>query len=163
MNIEQLLPGSGDRLRSIRLRALAESPGAFGTTFAEAAAESAEGWERQVREIATFVAVVEGCDMGLVRGAPRERDGDSGDFSGDLRSMWVAPEARRRGVATGLIDAVVQWARGEGLRRLALEVVESNGPAISLYTRKGFVPTGNRSCFPPPREEVREVELELWV
>jgi len=159
MKVERLEPGSGERLRAIRLRALADSPEAFGTTLGEAASESVAEWERQVREIATFVAAVDGCDVGLVRGERHDRAIDCGY----LISMWVAPMARRQGVAAGLIDAVVRWARDEGLSRLVLDVAEKNLPALALYTRKGFVPNGNRGSLPPPREESREIQLELWL
>jgi len=63
--IERLGRGDGARWRSIRLRALEEAPHAFGTTFAEASTWPPERWEAQVLEFATFIAVVEGRDVGV--------------------------------------------------------------------------------------------------
>ena len=61
----------------------------------------------------------------------------------DLISMWVAPEARRHGAARGLIEAVVDWARGAGHDELQLWVTEVNDGARALYEASGFVATGD--------------------
>jgi GNAT superfamily N-acetyltransferase len=149
--------GDGERLRAIRLRALRDAPDAFGTTWEDAAARPPECWDRQLEQLATFVATANGCDLGLVRGVLHD------DFSDAayLISMWVALEARRRGIGSALVDAVVQWARERALNRLFLDVAESNAPAIALYIRKGFVPSGAVGTLPPPREHVREIQLVL--
>ena len=144
-------------MRSIRLRALADAPEAFATTFDEAAETPVESWERQLQQLATFVATADGSDLGMARGAHHDQLPDSGY----LISMWVAPEARRRGVAADLIDAVVGWARTEGFHRLILDVAEGNAPAVALYLRKGFVPNGTFGKMPPPREHIREIQLEM--
>ena len=157
--IERLSAGDGERLRSIRLRALRDAPDAFGTTLAEAEAEPRERWDAQLKQGATFVAVAGGCDMGLARGSHHDHLSDTGY----LLSMWVAPEARRQGIAQGLIDAVVDWARTERLRCLLLDVAEQNAAARAVYIRKGFLPNGTFSTLPPPREHIREIQLELRI
>ena len=157
MNIERLVAGDGERLRAIRLRALRNDPDAFGTTVEEAAALPPESWDRQLEQRATFVATAGGDDLGLVRGAPHEYLRDAGY----LVSMWVASEARRQGIGSALVDAVVQWARTRGWSRLLLDVAEGNAPAIALYTRKGFVPSGEVGTLPPPRDHVREIQMVL--
>ena len=154
-NIERLSAGDGERLRAIRLRALRDAPEAFGTTLEEAAARPPESWERQVTQLATFVATASGCDVGLVRSMAHDHFTDAGY----LISMWVAPEARRHGIGSALVDAVVHWARTQGLNRLLLDVGERNTPAIALYTRRGFVPNGEVGTLPPPREHIREIQL----
>jgi ribosomal protein S18 acetylase RimI-like enzyme len=140
------------RLRAIRLRALLDSPDAFGSTFEEAEARSTEGWTRQLSELPTFVAVCQGADVGMVRCA---RDAAS-ERTAWLISMWVAPEARRRRIGAALIDAAIGWARAHGMDRLQLDVADDNAPAIALYARKGFEPTGERGTLPPPRDQVVE-------
>ncbi len=157
MNIERLTANEGERLRAIRLRALRDTPDAFGTTLEEAAARPPESWVNQLKELATFVATASGCDVGLVRGMLHDQFRDAGY----LISMWVAPEARRQGIGSALVDAVVDWARTQGLACLLLDVAAMNVPAIALYTRKGFVPNGEVGTLPPPREHVRELQLVL--
>jgi GNAT superfamily N-acetyltransferase len=155
--IERLSAGDGGRLRAIRLRALRDAPDAFGTTLDEATSQPPESWELQLNQLVTFVAAASGCDAGIVRGALHDRFNDTGY----LLSMWVAPETRRQGIGSALIDAVVDWARTEGLNYLLLDVAEMNAPAIGLYTRKGFVPNGAFSTLPPPREHVREIQMAM--
>jgi GNAT superfamily N-acetyltransferase len=131
--IDRLQPGEGDRWRRIRLRALEEAPYAFSTTRAEVSQWSAERWEAQVVELATFVAVVEGEDVGVARGALHSRS--------DVRqlfSMWVAASARRQGIGAQLIESVAAWAEAAGATSLVLAVYPDNSTALALYERHGF-------------------------
>lgn len=48
------------------------------------------------------------------------------------------PHARRRGVATAVIGALVAWARGHGATGAYLQVEEHNHGARALYDRLGF-------------------------
>jgi len=118
----------------IRLQALQEAPYAFGTTVAEASSWPAARWEQQVDEVATFVAVVGGEDVGVVRGIPHPDLPRVREVIG----MWVAPGARRRHVGSTLIRAVTDWARSEDADTLVLDVVEENTGAITFYERLGF-------------------------
>lgn len=151
MRIVRLTPDEGPRLRAIRLAALRDAPDAFGSTYAETAARPPADWAAQLRDLATFVAVLDGADAGMVRGGPGERAGDAW-----LLSMWVAPSARGRGVGEALVAAVVDWARREGFARVVLDVADENAPAVGLYARLGFEPTGEVGHLPPPRERRRE-------
>ena len=89
MEMKRLSIDEGLRLRTIRLRALADAPDAFASTHAEVAARPPEIWPKQLQEIATFVAVHDGKDVGLVRCASDAHHQDTAW----LISMWVAPEA----------------------------------------------------------------------
>jgi GNAT superfamily N-acetyltransferase len=157
MLIERLYVGAEARLREIRLRALKDAPDAFASTFDDAASRPPENWERQLEQLATFVATSGGCDLGLVRGAYHDHIKERGY----LISMWVAPEARRRGVGSDLVDAVIEWAKGQELNRLLLDVAETNAAAIAFYTRKGFVPNGVLGQLPPPRDHIREIQMAM--
>jgi ribosomal protein S18 acetylase RimI-like enzyme len=155
--IEQLSTGDEGRLRSIRLRALSDTPDAFGTTFDEASARPCEDWQRQLDELVTFVAADGECDLGIARGARHDNWNDTAY----LLSMWVAPEVRRRGIAAALVDSVIDWATANGFSRLLLDVAEGNLAAIALYTKKGFVANGTLGTLPPPRQHIRELQFEM--
>lgn len=157
MQIDRLGAHEGERLRAVRLAALGDAPDAFGGTLAEAAARPPEQWRQQIVELTTFVAVLDGRDVGMVRAAPHPSEPDTGE----LLSLWVAPVARGRGVGEALIDAVVAWARAGRLGRVVLEVGDHNAAAIALYARKGFTPTGLTGSLPPPRTHVREHQRAL--
>ena len=152
--IQRLTADDWARLRDLRLRSLRDAPDAFGSTYEDNAARAAETWRAQLESLATFVAVVDGADVGMVRGGPF--DGDA--FTAILLSMWVDPATRGAGVADALIDAVVGWARAAGYARMVLDVGDDNATAIALYARKGFAPTGRTGALPPPREHIREHE-----
>lgn len=78
----------------------------------------------------------------LVAGALDERE---------LLSLGVVPAYRRRGVAGGLIDAVFERVRAEGVNRLYLEVAEDNDDARRLYKARGFEAVGRRPGYYPRR------------
>ena len=67
----------------------------------------------------------------------------------NLFQMWVAPEARGRGVAAALVDGAVAWARSIQARLVQLGVVCSNEAAIQLYLRKGFRNAGTPAPIRP--------------
>ena len=73
-----------------------------------------------------------------------------------LFGMWVAPEVRGQRVGRALVAAVIAWARGEGYRRVVLDVADANRAAIRLYESCGFVATGETGTLPPPREHITE-------
>lgn len=157
IKIVRLTVGDEWRLREIRLRALADSPDAFATTFVEASTQPFKEWQHQLERLATFIAVAGGRDIGIARGGRHDAQADAAV----LMSMWVAPETRRQGIAVALVDSVITWARTEGFGRLVLEVTETNAPAIELYANTGFVTTGTLGALPPPREHIRECHMEL--
>jgi GNAT superfamily N-acetyltransferase len=134
----------GELLAALRLRALADAPDAFSTTYAEASRESADHWAERARRRATgnrevaFFAYLGDDAVGMVAGYV----GDDARPV-DLISMWVAPEARRHGAARSLIEALVDWARDAGYDELQLWVTEVNDGARALYEASGFVATGD--------------------
>jgi ribosomal protein S18 acetylase RimI-like enzyme len=156
MHLERLTSGDWQRLRKLRLRALVDAPGAFSGTYAEAEARPQESWVQQL-EMPTFVAVRDGDDVGMVRCARDARD----EGTAWLMSMWVAPEARRSGIGSALVDAIIEYARSRRLTRLVLDVADDNAAAIALYARKGFEPTVLTGTMPPPRQHIREHRRSL--
>src|SRR5262249_40909227 len=102
--------------------------------IAEASNWPAIVWGQQVEDFATFVAVLGSEDVGVVRGARHGRP----DVR-ELISMWVDPAARRKGVGSKLIDAVVEWAKRDGAVALILDVAERNNAATAFYALNGFV------------------------
>jgi GNAT superfamily N-acetyltransferase len=66
--------------------------------------------------------------------------GDVGRKTAHITDLYVAPEARGRGVGTALLAAIVEPAREAGLDHVSLEVLTRNNEARRLYDRLGFVP-----------------------
>jgi GNAT superfamily N-acetyltransferase len=61
-----------------------------------------------------------------------------GDGVAELKRMWVALSARRRGVAKALLAAVEESARAAGRTRIVLETGIEQPEAMTLYAASGY-------------------------
>jgi ribosomal protein S18 acetylase RimI-like enzyme len=52
--------------------------------------------------------------------------------------MYVAPEARRRGLARAMLDYAEAEARARGFDLMTLSTSELQVPALALYRRSGY-------------------------
>jgi ribosomal-protein-alanine N-acetyltransferase len=76
-----------------------------------------------------------------------------------INNLAVVPAFRRAGVATALLERVLQEGAALGARRTTLEVRESNEAARLLYERFGFTVSGiRRGYYTKPVEDA----LVLW-
>ena len=57
---------------------------------------------------------------------------------GEIKRMWVAPDARGLGIAQRLLDALERHAVGMGLTTLQLDTNRSLKEARALYVRNGY-------------------------
>ncbi|GAA2135783.1 N-acetyltransferase [Glycomyces algeriensis] len=123
--------------RRLRLAALEEAPYAFMSRLADwqGPSDTEERWRARLAGTNTHDLVAEDGDspVGMASGIETEDPGTV-----DLISMWVAPEARGRGVGDALITAVEQWARRSGAGTLRLSVAAENAAAAAMYRRNGF-------------------------
>jgi GNAT superfamily N-acetyltransferase len=55
-----------------------------------------------------------------------------------LNDLFVAPQARRAGVARSLLEAACELARSTGAARLRLSTAKDNGAAKALYLASGY-------------------------
>jgi ribosomal protein S18 acetylase RimI-like enzyme len=165
IRIRRVVAGESDTLRAVRLRALADAPLAFGSTYEREAAYPPERWAAWASESAdgrgqaTFLAVDAGSDA-VVGLAFTVIDADDGGLA-HLFAMWVAPEARRSGAGGALVDAVVGWATDADAERLRTSVTVGNDGAARLYERGGFRDTGVREPLGHSDAEVIVLERRL--
>ena len=75
-----------------------------------------------------------------------------------IMNVAVDPDQRRTGVATALLDALLQRV-GDSQARYTLEVRESNAAAIALYERFGFRSAGMRRRY---YQDNGEDALIMW-
>jgi ribosomal protein S18 acetylase RimI-like enzyme len=137
-------PGEWRRVRELRLRALADSPDAFGSTLEHERGHAKREWLRWISgwesAVNRMVVAVDGDEwIGMAVGS---RSGD--DERAHLYAMWVDPHARRTGVGRRLVDAVLAWAGAEGAMEIELGVTAINRDAVVFYERLGFADTGER-------------------
>src|SRR5205807_2406450 len=93
--------------------------------------ELAEGQVSEGRGV-FLVARMNGDPIGC--GALRQLD----PVTGELKRMYVAPDARGNGVGRRVLAELEQHARSLGLRRLVLETGDRQHEAIALYNGAGF-------------------------
>ena len=55
-----------------------------------------------------------------------------------LYDLFVAPSARRQGIARALMNAASEWAKAQGAARLDLETARDNYPGQVLYRDLGY-------------------------
>lgn len=129
-------PEEWPRVRALRLRGLQTDPSAFGAAYAEEASLPDPEWRARFERVAWHVAEEGDAWLGLLGGRALD------DGSRELVSLFVAPEARGRGVARALLDAGVAWARAEGASVVHLWSNVENAAAMRVYARAGFAPVG---------------------
>lgn len=142
--IRRLGPEEWRDYRTVRLAALADSPDAFGRTLDFESARPDGEWESRVTQAAGStldlpLVLDDGERMaGLAWGKifPDEPD------TAHLFQMWIAPEWRGRGFGAEMVTRIVEWAAATGALRLVLGVTAGNSSAHRLYSRAGFMPTG---------------------
>jgi len=67
---------------------------------------------------------------------------------GEVKRLWVAPEARGHGLARRMMAAVEDAARNMGITLLKLDTNEHLPEAIALYHALGWTETAPYTAFP---------------
>lgn len=81
---------------------------------------------------------------------------------GYILNVAVRPDCRRQGVAGQLLQVFLDFAKGNQLAFLTLEVRASNYPAIALYGSRGFRGVGRRkNYYEHPKEDAVIMTLDL--
>jgi ribosomal protein S18 acetylase RimI-like enzyme len=147
--ILRITPSDVHMFRAVRLRALQDTPGAFGATYAAESQLSDSDWLKRVERWngergVGFLAMDDGVPCGIAGGFIDEHN----NSRAQLISMWTAPEYRRRGVGGQLVKAVRDWARQCNRTVFQLMVTSNNQPALDFYKRLGFSRTGRTEPYP---------------
>jgi len=158
--IRRVTPDDLEAYREVRLRALQDSPSAFGSTYAAELARLPREWAERLQQASagasrtTFLAF-DGPDCVGLAGCVEDDLG--ADYQ--LVSMWVAPTHRGTGVAVDLVETALAWAKDQGARDVGLWVTRGNDRALRFYERAGFTVTGDVQPLPsdPSKEELRMI------
>jgi ribosomal protein S18 acetylase RimI-like enzyme len=93
-------------------------------------------------EVVLLVAISGDALVGYAYGRLEERDWNQLlDACGALHDVWVEDGARRRGVATRLVEAAIAALTAKGAPRVVLHTASGNASAQALFARLGFRPT----------------------
>ncbi len=142
-SIRRLEPSDVALYRELRLEALRLHPYAYGSTFGLESAEPLDFFERRLGTSEILLGSIGGEPMGTARFSiptfVTER------HKGMLTGMYVREAARRSGLASALVEAIVERARGRVIL-IELSVVTTNQRALRLYRRHGFEIYGVDPC-----------------
>jgi ribosomal protein S18 acetylase RimI-like enzyme len=157
--VRRVRPSDWRLLKLCRLRALLLDPASFGTSLAKSAGQPERHWRDLAaghaggRDRSILLALDDRAAVGMIR---IERENPPDLFG--IYSLWVDPAHRRRGVAARLLGEAERWAHSVGARRTELFVAVAAGPALALYRRSGYSPSGR---VDDPRDDgVVEIGLE---
>jgi ribosomal protein S18 acetylase RimI-like enzyme len=147
--LHQITPPLASAYKAVRLRALQDTPSAFGSTYARESQFSDADWQQRAANFCTprsigYLAHHQDEYCGIVASFLNEQNPQHAN----LISMWVAAGHRRTGTGRLLVDAIESWARQSGAHSLQLMVTSSNLAAISFYQRLGFTSTGRTEPYP---------------
>jgi len=136
-------------LRDLRMGALRDSPDAFEQRLDDISRLSGTDWSRLASEYTQeysclLVAEVGERPVGMIYVKADHFWHDAGYIG----SMWVAPNARRMGIGSKLLDEGLSLIRRWGLEHARLSVTQQQTQAIALYKREGFIETGIRRPLP---------------
>ena len=138
--VRRIMKGEHAPYRQLRLSALREAPYTFSSRYETAVQRSEASWAEQAdstaegSDRATFVAFSEDEPVGI---AALYRDSERGD-TGQVLQVWVAPEQRGTGVASGLLGSLLAWAGENGFQRVEATVRRGNARAARYYHGLGF-------------------------
>jgi len=150
VEVRRLSAEDAPLLREVRLLALRDAPYAFSSWYEREIAFDDGVWAGRAAESDTgvvFVALERGRPVGMAGGHYRDGQPDVPEVWG----VWVAPQARRRGLAGELVERVADGARENGARRLSTAVADAGAarPAAELYRALGFAGSGEREPLRP--------------
>ena len=142
MIIRRLAEDDAGVFRELRLRALRESPEAFGSSYEETVAQPLASMAQRLRPdpaapddfvLGAFAPALIGM-VGFRRELRRKTC-----HKGTIWGMYVAREMQGRGIGRALLERLLAEGREQlGLEQITLYVVSSNLAARHLYASCGF-------------------------
>lgn len=147
--LERITPQNAFAFKAVRLRALRDTPSAFGSTHAKESQFADAEWVKRATNMngessIGFLAMDSGAACGIAGCFLDQNDATQAQ----LVSMWTAPTHRQQGVGRLLVNEILVWARERRVRTLRLLVTSNNEPAIKFYERLGFTRTGRTEPYP---------------
>lgn len=127
------------RLRDIRLKALLDSPHAFGGTFEKENLLDEQQWRLDFAKQTHIIASVDGVDAAMMFVENLE-----GDFGATcwIGGCWSDPDFRGTGLMRAMFEFLDKQAASRDWSIQGLGVWTDNESAIAAYEKLGFVEMG---------------------
>ena len=127
------------RLSNIRLKALIDTPHAFGGTYENERLFDEDSWRLEFAKQAFVIASVDGLDAGMMY-----VENLVGDFGATcwIGGCWSDPDFRGVGLMRAMFEFLDKQAASRDWLIQGLGVWTDNDLAISAYEKLGFVEMG---------------------
>ena len=135
--VELLEANEWQRLRSIRLQALADSEHAFGGTLEAESVEDENSWRNKFEKLDFLIASVNGVDAAML-----SVEVLNGDFGATcwIGGCWSNPSFRGKGLMRAMFTFIDEQEKDWKIQGLG--VWTDNYNAIAAYEKLGFVKMG---------------------
>lgn len=141
--IRRISPDDIEIFRRIRLEALRCEPTSFASRFEDWVILPDEEWRYRLHD-PVFVAFNEDEPVGVM-GLLRQRPAKMAHRA-TLVMVYVRASFRGTALVGNLLDAVIDFAKKEGIWQLELAVNAENLAAAGFYRRNGFIEIGRIPC-----------------
>jgi ribosomal protein S18 acetylase RimI-like enzyme len=151
--------------RDLRLRALKEEPQAYASTYRENADKPDSYWTERLDEASSgqtqwLVFAKQGDNLVGMVGAFMK---DHTDIV-DIIAVYVAKEARGKGIAKKLMNAImVKIKENKQVRKMRVGVNPEQVPALNLYKSLGFIITKKEKMILGDGKEHDSYDMEKVV
>ena len=149
MQIRVLTPADATAFQALRLRGLQECAEAFASSYEEEVATPLVEVETrlQSRADSAIFGAFNGAELCALVGVQREGMRKLA-HKAFIWGVYVAPEARTRGVGAQILGEALDYAaKTLGTRQVNLGVNTRNAAAVALYKKLGFVEYGLERDF----------------
>jgi RimJ/RimL family protein N-acetyltransferase len=135
--VELLEAKEWQRLRSIRLQALADSEHAFGGTLEAESAEDENSWRNKFEKLDFLIASVDGIDAAML-----SVEVLNGDFGATcwIGGCWSNPSFRGKGLMRAMFTYIDEQEKDWKIQGLG--VWTDNYSAIAAYEKLRFIKMG---------------------
>jgi len=127
---------AAQRLRSVRLAALKDTPDAFGAKHEDELLFSDSQWQDRLKYTYWCFVVADGVDIGLLAVDKADKDRNSDCW---LSSWWISDAFRGQGVAQLMMEWVIKLSQENEWKIIGLGVWPENLRARNAYKKLGFV------------------------
>lgn len=159
--IRRLTVADWEANRDTRLEALAEFPGNYFTSLAEAEARSEAEWREMLESpTLTVFGLYDGDALAGLTAIYIADEDPTGKTAGFAMS-YIRPAWRGQGHAAALHKARLDWARANGMTRVIVSHRASNEASRRAIERSGFTRIGAERHLWPDGVEEDDVQYEL--
>ncbi len=138
MQVIQITPERWQEYKDLRLKALRDNPLAFDSSPEDEERLSEEEWKEKLEEENDFKIFIE--DNGKLV-AKMEVEWDKRAkvrHIAEVYGVYIDPDYRGKGLGSMLMNEIERLAPQHGIKKLWLDVVVTQAPAMGLYRKLGF-------------------------